>query len=182
MASDQHDWMWSEALSMLAKAERMHQQMFQPVGHRAQIAWEPPVDVLETEQAVLVLAALPGVDVAQVEAAIEGGVAHAQKVAPADDAWETKVLASYLGADGRLAAIPASRRKRLIVLRWLARQFQPDRRYREAEVNEILQRRHWDSATLRRELIGSGMMAREAGVYWLTPECEWRGEPEGLRS
>ena len=74
MANDQHDWMWSEALSMLAKAERMHQQMFQPVGHRAQIAWEPPVDVLETEHDVLVLAALPGVDVAKVEAAIDGGV------------------------------------------------------------------------------------------------------------
>ena len=73
MANDQHDWMWSEALSMLAKAERMHQQMFQPVGHRAQIAWEPPVDVLETDREVLVLAALPGVDVAKVEAAIEGG-------------------------------------------------------------------------------------------------------------
>ena len=74
MANDQHDWMWSEALSMLARAERMHQQMFQPVGHRAQIAWEPPVDVLETEQAVLVLAALPGVDVTKVEAVIDGGV------------------------------------------------------------------------------------------------------------
>jgi HSP20 family molecular chaperone IbpA len=74
MANDQHDWMWSEALSMLAKAERMHQQMFQPVGHSAQVAWEPPVDVLETEHEVLVLAALPGVDVAQVQAVIEGGV------------------------------------------------------------------------------------------------------------
>jgi HSP20 family protein len=75
MANDQHDWMWSEALSMLARAERMHQQMFQPVTTtHAQIAWEPPVDVLETEQAVLVLAALPGVDVAKVEAVIEGGV------------------------------------------------------------------------------------------------------------
>ena len=74
MANDQHDWMWSEALSMLARAERMHQQMFQPVTTtRAQIAWEPPVDVLETEHAVLVLAALPGVDVAKVEAVIEGG-------------------------------------------------------------------------------------------------------------
>jgi HSP20 family molecular chaperone IbpA len=73
MANDQHDWMWSEALSMLAKAERMHQQMFQPVG-RSQIAWAPPVDVLETEHAVLVLAALPGVDVGKVEAVIDGGV------------------------------------------------------------------------------------------------------------
>jgi HSP20 family molecular chaperone IbpA len=32
------------------------------------------VDVLETEREVLVLAALPGVDVAQVQATIEGGV------------------------------------------------------------------------------------------------------------
>ena len=72
MANDPHDWMWSEALSMLARAERMHQQMFTPVTTRRQVAWEPPVDVLETEREVLVLAALPGVDVAKVEAAIEG--------------------------------------------------------------------------------------------------------------
>jgi len=86
MANEQHDWMWSEALSMLARAERMHQQMFQPVARRAQIAWEPPVDVLETEQAVLVLAALPGVDVAQVEAVIEGGmlVIAGQRTAPVE--------------------------------------------------------------------------------------------------
>ena len=109
----------------------------------------------------------------------QGGVALAQEP---DDAWETKVLAGYLDAQGRLSAIPASRRKRLIVLKWLARQFQPARRYREAEVNEILQRRHWDCATLRRELVGYGMMARERGVYWLLPEAEWRGEPEGRRS
>jgi len=74
MANDPHDWMWSEALSMLSKAERMHQQMFQPAPRRAHMAWEPPVDVLETEHEVLVLAALPGVEVAKVEAAIEDGV------------------------------------------------------------------------------------------------------------
>jgi HSP20 family molecular chaperone IbpA len=74
MANDPHDWMWSEALSMLARAERMHQQVFLPMVTRHQAAWEPPVDVLETEKEVLVLAALPGVDVAQVEAAIESGV------------------------------------------------------------------------------------------------------------
>ena len=72
--SDPHGWMWSEALQMLARAERLHQQMFTPVSRRAQVSWEPPVDVLETEQEVLVLAALPGVDVRQVQAAIENGV------------------------------------------------------------------------------------------------------------
>jgi hypothetical protein len=112
----------------------------------------------------------------------QGGVALAQEVAPAADAWEAKVLASYVGPDGKLDAIPASRRKRLIVLKWLARQFETGRRYREAEVNEILQRRHWDCATLRRELIGYALMGREAGVYWLRPEAEWRETPEGLRS
>jgi hypothetical protein len=112
----------------------------------------------------------------------QGGVSLAQEVAQPEDAWETKVVSGYVDAQGRLQVIPASRRKRQIVLKWLARQFRPGRRYREAEVNEILQRRHWDSATLRRELVGYGMMAREAGVYRLLPEAEWRGEPEGLRS
>jgi HSP20 family molecular chaperone IbpA len=75
MTDDPHDWMWSEALSMMARAERLHQQMFQPVARRTHAAaWAPPVDVIETEHEVLVLAALPGVDAAKVEAAIEGGV------------------------------------------------------------------------------------------------------------
>jgi HSP20 family protein len=72
MTSDPQDWMWSEALSALARAERMHQQIFLPIGRRAPVTWEPPVDVLETEHEVLVLAALPGVDVAKVEAVIDG--------------------------------------------------------------------------------------------------------------
>ncbi len=83
--SDQHDWMWSEALQMLARAERMHHQMFLPAGRRALVGWAPPVDVLETEHEVLVLAALPGVDLANVEAAIENGsmlVIAGQRVLP----------------------------------------------------------------------------------------------------
>jgi HSP20 family molecular chaperone IbpA len=70
--SDPHDWMWSEALQLLARAERMHQQMFLPVVRQSKISWEPPVDVFETEREVTVLAALPGVDVAKVEAGIDG--------------------------------------------------------------------------------------------------------------
>jgi HSP20 family protein len=66
-------WMWSEAFEMLERAERMHRQFFRPVGLTAPVAWEPPVDVLETDRAVLVLVALPGVELGEVEAAVEGG-------------------------------------------------------------------------------------------------------------
>lgn len=56
---------------MLARAERMRDQFVRPAG-APQIAWEPPVDVLETERAVLVLVALPGVEIDGVAARIEG--------------------------------------------------------------------------------------------------------------
>lgn len=90
------------------------------------------------------------------------------------ESWEDKVLAAFVGADGALKVIPASRRKRTVVLKWLVAQFDEGRRYREAEVNEAIQRRHWDSATLRRELVGAGMMARADNVYWRLPEGDWR--------
>ena len=58
---------------MLARAERLHREFFRPGGPgTCAPAWEPPVDMLETERAVLVLVALPGVDSDRVEAAIDG--------------------------------------------------------------------------------------------------------------
>jgi len=68
------DWMWSEACEMLARAERLHRELFRPGFSGARTPrWEPPVDILETERAVLVLVALPGVEADRVEAAIEDG-------------------------------------------------------------------------------------------------------------
>jgi HSP20 family protein len=68
------DWMWSEACEMLARAERMQRELFRPAGTQArQPAWEPPVDILETEFEVLALIALPGVDAEKAEAVIEDG-------------------------------------------------------------------------------------------------------------
>jgi len=69
-----HDWMWSEACEMLARAERLHRELFRPAPTRARLpAWEPPADVLETETEVLALVALPGVEAEAVQAAIEDG-------------------------------------------------------------------------------------------------------------
>jgi HSP20 family molecular chaperone IbpA len=66
--------MWSEACEMLARAERMHRELFRPTRTETrQPTWEPPVDILETQSEVLALVALPGVDANSIEAVIEDG-------------------------------------------------------------------------------------------------------------
>jgi HSP20 family protein len=77
--------MWSEACEMLARAERLHREFFRP-GRPGSPVWEPPVDMLETDRAVLVLVALPGVNPDHVEAAIDGNdlVFSGTRVLPAE--------------------------------------------------------------------------------------------------
>ena len=73
MSKDPINWMLSEAIGSLARAERLRQQFFnlQSAGGPC---WEPPIDVLETDDELLILVALPGVDLDQVEAVVDDGV------------------------------------------------------------------------------------------------------------
>lgn len=91
--------------------------------------------------------------------------------AAADSAeqYERKILRTFLDGE-RLTKIPDVRKKRDVILRWLAERFEPGARYPEPQVNEILQRHHPDSATLRRELVGARLLARESGIYWRVVE------------
>ncbi|MBD1837064.1 metalloregulator ArsR/SmtB family transcription factor [Coleofasciculus sp. FACHB-64] len=84
------------------------------------------------------------------------------------EAWESKVLKNFFEGN-RLKEIPASRKKRQVILKWLANQFEIGINYPELQVNEIIKRHHPDCATLRRELIASKLMQRENGVYWRLP-------------
>ena len=55
---------------MLARAERLHRELFNPIPPVSrEPVWEPPVDVLETEREVIVLAVLPGVSAESLEVA-----------------------------------------------------------------------------------------------------------------
>ena len=77
----------------------------------------------------------------------------------------------------QLKQIPAKEKKWLVILRWLATQFEPGIRYTEKQVNAILTPINEDYAQMRRDLIGFGFMRRErgGGDYWLTPEDEFTG-------
>jgi hypothetical protein len=87
--------------------------------------------------------------------------------------FERKVLDNFLDGD-RLIEIPVTYKKRLVILKWLARFFELGISYNEAQVNAILKPHHQDCATLRREMVGCGMLAREKGIYRRNPESEWR--------
>ncbi len=93
------------------------------------------------------------------------------------DAWSEKVLQNYLNGE-RLKEIPASRKKRLVILQWLIDKFDPAKTYTEPEVNQILSRYHDDYATLRREFIGYQLMERDNGIYQRLKSDRWQNETE----
>ena len=80
-------------------------------------------------------------------------------------AFEERVFAAFV-EDGRLLRLPAQRKKRLVILRWLADQFRPAERYPEATINDILRRHGDDVDSLRRYLVDEELMHRRAGLYW----------------
>jgi DNA-binding transcriptional ArsR family regulator len=80
-------------------------------------------------------------------------------------AYDAKVLRAFV-RDGRLVSIPAQEKKRGAILRYLlARCFAEDRAYPEREVNERLAGYHEDVASLRRYMVGAGLMTRSGGEY-----------------
>jgi len=83
-------------------------------------------------------------------------------------AYDQKVVADYTRKDGSLKTIPAQKKKLEAVLRYVVEGFEKGKRCSEKRVNEILKGYHEDTATLRRELVGFGLMQREGGgeEYW----------------
>ena len=84
------------------------------------------------------------------------------------DAFENKVVRDFSKTDGSLKTIPAQRKKLEAILNHIVKTFTPGIRYSEKQVNEILAHYHPDTASLRRELVGYGLMKREGGggEYW----------------
>lgn len=102
--------------------------------------------------------------------AISHAARQALQRAPSNEhAAEPAAIRRVLGAfvrDGRIIGMPASSSKRRIVLDWLARRFEPGRRYAEAELTAMLDGHAEDAVTLRRYLVDEAFLDRRAGVYW----------------
>ena len=84
------------------------------------------------------------------------------------EAYDRKVLNTYMSSDGRLAAFPVQRKKEQAILRYIVRVFEPNQRYSEKRVNKILSQFNEDTARLRRNLVEFGFMERQGGggEYW----------------
>jgi HSP20 family protein len=61
--------MWADALKAMDRAERLRRQFF----HHATPHWEAPIDVFETEEALTILIALPGVELERVKVTLTTG-------------------------------------------------------------------------------------------------------------
>ncbi len=69
MPRSDREGMLSDMLALLARTDLLHRQGFGGVTQ----AWEPPVDILETETELLVVIAIPGVPTEEVEILVSHG-------------------------------------------------------------------------------------------------------------
>jgi HSP20 family protein len=73
-ARDPRTWMLADALQLLEQADRLHRQFFELSRTRTGgPCWEPPVDIFETDDQLLILVALPGVAPGRVEVVVDRG-------------------------------------------------------------------------------------------------------------
>jgi hypothetical protein len=68
--------------------------------------------------------------------------------------------------NGKLVQWPAKRTKRLVVLDHLAQNFDIGKRYKEAEINDLLKAFTDDVATMCRYLVDAQFLDRGNGEYW----------------
>ncbi len=74
MAIDPELWMWERARRLLDEVDRLQDRLLdRGSGRPSRRCWRPAVDVFEIPDGLIVLAALPGVDPAQVQVGVQAG-------------------------------------------------------------------------------------------------------------
>jgi HSP20 family protein len=71
MSTERH-WMWLQALELVDEAERLQRRFLRYLGTQGEaVSWEPPVDIQETDDGLILLFALPGVAPEDIEVHLE---------------------------------------------------------------------------------------------------------------
>ena len=66
--------MWLQALELVDQAERLQRRFLRYLGPAGDaVSWEPPVDIQETPEGLVLVFALPGVTESDIEVHLEGG-------------------------------------------------------------------------------------------------------------
>lgn len=94
---------------------------------------------------------------------------EAEAQARRDAEYRQKVTDAFFSY-GKLKAIPTQRKKERIVLEEMVKAFEFDRMYTEREVNLILADYYDDFCTLRRDMVGEGLLGRNMDGYWREKE------------
>lgn len=102
---------------------------------------------------------------------IPPGVSMADDRFVITEAENEKIIKAYFphGVAGPLSNFPGKEKRKIVILRQLIQRFNPERKYTEPEVNEILQNAFDDYVTLRRYLIEYGFLDRypDGSLYWV---------------
>ena len=81
-----------------------------------------------------------------------------------EEAYRQKVLRAFFEY-GKLRSIPVQRKKKLICYEQIAGHFELGKVYEEKEVNAVISPIYEDYCTVRRDMIGEGILRREGGRY-----------------
>ena len=81
-----------------------------------------------------------------------------------EESYRQKVINSFFKY-GNLQSIPVQRTNKLICYEVIAENFIPGKVYSEKQLDEIISRIHEDYCTIRRDMIGEGILQRNGNKY-----------------
>jgi len=82
--------------------------------------------------------------------------------------YRERVVDSFF-IEGKLSRIPSQYKKRLIVLQEIIKIFDPEKIYKEKEIDKKIEGIFEDYCTIRRQFIDEKIIIRKNGNYWFNP-------------
>lgn len=126
------------------------------VGHHLRLLQKAGL-VVETDATPYPIFSFDSQGLADLQALVDG------RVQP--ESFAEQVLRRYVVED-ELQAIPANNEELSVILNWISQKFQPDHRYTENEVTELVGRYYHKPLILRRLLADHRFLRQTGRQYW----------------